>query len=114
MSRTIIGFHVRGIARHAKGLVKHLLGMDRVSEEDLARSTAAWHQPPDPSHPIELCKCVCGPDAPDDQHSDECPWVAARCKTCEGNGHCPKCFGDGTKGDDPAPAKSEPEEWEHA
>lgn len=115
MSRAIIGFHLRSIIRHSKAIVMHLLGKDGIDEGMLTRSTVAWHQPRDPDHPIELCKCVCGTDAPDAEHSDDCPWVAARCAVCTGSGHCPECFGDGTRGDATAPPPSGvAEEWEHA
>lgn len=51
------------------------------------------------SHPSELCRC------PDDgwgmrrsDHEPGCEWAAAMCRTCDGSGHCPVCFGDGTHG----------------
>lgn len=111
MNRTIIYFHARSIRDHAKDLVKHLFGIKSVDEDMLERSTAAWHQPRSgPGHPIELCKCACGPDGA--EHNEGCAWAAARCRTCVGSGYCPECFGDGTRSDY-TPEKP-PEDWEHA
>jgi hypothetical protein len=99
----ITRFNLRGIARHTKGLVKHLLGLTRpITQEELERSTAAWHQPPDPGHPIELCQCV-DKMAPPDMHNEGCPWAAAMCRTCHGDGYCPNCMGDGTEPKAPSP-----------
>lgn len=105
-------FHLRSIGRHTKSLVKHMLGLTKpITDEEVARSTASWHRT-EPDHPIELCKCVCGPEAPDEEHSENCPWVAARCRTCTGGGYCPGCHGDGLQGT--SGVKRLPEEWEHA
>lgn len=90
---TSLRFHLRGIARHTKGVVKTLLGMNTISPEDLARSTAAWHQPPTPGHPRELCICP-EPDARPEDHVEGCPWALRMCTACKGDGYCAHCGGD--------------------
>ncbi len=58
-------------------------------------STADWHEPP-ASHPSLLCKCPDGGNgSPFGDHLENCLWLAAMCKTCEGTGWCPSCRGDG-------------------
>lgn len=56
---------------------------------------------PDVLHPNptpSLCTCYgtqrAGREAYDD-HKEGCPWVAAKCSTCDGAGWCPGCGGDG-------------------
>lgn len=72
---------------------------------DHLASTATWHCPV-PSHPSLLCRCdrrdpddadarLEPADLPDDKHLPDCPWIAARCRTCVGHGWCPRCGGDG-------------------
>lgn len=86
-------FHLRGIARHTKGAIKTVLGLNHISQADLERSTWAWHQP-SPGHPVELCRC---PDkhAPPEEHSEDCVWAKMMCRGCIGCGHCSDCGGDG-------------------
>jgi hypothetical protein len=35
----------------------------------------------------------------------DCPWLAARCRACDGDGYCPRCRGDGTQ---PSAVHAEP------
>lgn len=59
------------------------------------------HGPPPPivfepvagdAHPS--LKCRCGDVLPD-EHAEGCEWAKVMCRTCEGDGHCPDCRGDG-------------------
>lgn len=64
---------------------------------------ALWHaafpsapiqlpEPTEPSHPLQHCRCG---DVTFDRHAPGCRWRAVMCRTCEGNGWCPRCMGDG-------------------
>lgn len=100
MNRTIIRFHLRGIARNVKAIAKNILGLEEPI--DLSQTTAAWHQPPNPSHPSMLCKCANEADGERtadlgiNDHKPECEWRRLMCEPCEGTGYCPICMGDGT------------------
>lgn len=56
---------------------------------------------PESPHPASLCTCpnITGVTHPIDlarnDHRADCPWLAAMCKTCDGDGTCSTCGGDG-------------------
>lgn len=65
-----------------------------------------------PPHPSTLCACSCGKEGALKDHDAACKWLAAMCRTCEGNGWCKACMGDGTRASsaaEPAPASKVPE-----
>lgn len=98
MNRTIIRSHARSIFRGLKGITKNILGLEGPLP-NLEHTTAAWHQPQDPSHPSLLCRC---PETdgcvPFDGHLPDCLWREQMCEGCEGTGVCSSCGGDGCDG----------------
>lgn len=98
MNNAIIKFHVRSIARHAKGLIKNMLGLQEPI--NIEHTTAAWHAPTDSSHPSLLCRCPeTDGEVPYDGHLPGCQWKEKMCTSCEGTGHCFSCGGDGCRSD---------------
>lgn len=93
----LVRFHLRTARKNTLYAVQVLLGNGPKIDTVVT-------PPEGPQHPIELCKCACGQDAPPTQHDAGCLWLAQMCRTCQGNGWCPKCGGDGT-----APAPQAPE-----
>lgn len=95
MNKTIIKFHARSIARGTKGIIKNILGL-KGPLPNLEHTTAAWHPPPDPSHPSLLCRCPeTDGEVAFDAHRPDCLWKAQMCGECEGTGVCVTCGGDG-------------------
>ncbi len=65
--------------------------------------------PHDPTHPAALCRCFDGVvlsqlAAAHAEHRPDCPWLAAMCTLCHGDGACSRCGGDGTEPEPPSPA----------
>lgn len=76
----------------------------RAPKEPLGLLPAGEGEP----HPSKLCRCVgIATDAHTIAHVDhrpDCPWFKVMCRTCQGDGSCPDCGGDGI---DPARERAE-------
>jgi hypothetical protein len=79
--------HVKSILRHAKGIATTALGPEPNVVE-------LWEAASNPTHPSQLCACLCGSDAPKDRHEYNCAWIAQQCRGCGGAGYCRRCGGD--------------------
>lgn len=82
-------FHVRGVARNLKELVKIVLRIPQPPPMEIV-------VPAEPKHPSLACPCGLGYGARHADHRIDCPWAMVMCLTCDGTGHCPSCMGDGT------------------
>ncbi len=88
------GMHLRAALRHLGYCLSDLVGWQR---EPIAVELEPDR--PEGQHPVTLCKCECGGDAPPEFHAKGCLWAAVMCRHCAGLGQCPTCCGDGISPD---------------
>lgn len=104
LARTYLGIAGRSARRSLRDVyraARALSGLSPVPIPEDAPSTADWHHPTPPGHPSLLCRCDDSrPLETTEGHRDDCPWLAVRCRTCQGDGYCIICRGDGTQPED--------------
>lgn len=92
---------LRAAARALRRLARHLVGAAgaALGPAPPARVFLLDTEEDLPRHPSLLCRCPGWQDDDVVEHHPACAWLAAMCRSCEGNGWCPTCHGDGTRPD---------------